>query len=179
MNIEQFKNKLTGGGARANMYRVNGTFPAVAVAQSGINPADHIQFLVSAASIPQVDTGVVTTFFQGRQFVQAGDRNFQPWTITVLNDTGYPLRKAFEAWSNRINSIESNTSRLGLSEYAQQWRVTQLDRQGRDVQTYQFIDCWPSLISDIQLSYEQQNSIETFQVTIQYQYYQIGSGIST
>lgn len=179
MNIEQFKNKLIGGGARANLYRVNGTFPAVAIAQSGINPSDDIQFLVSSTSIPQVEIGVVSTFFQGREFKQAGDRSFAPWSITVLNDTSFPLRKAFEAWSNRINTIESNTSRLGLAEYAQQWRVTQLDRQGRDVQTYQFVDCWPSQITEIPLDYAQQTAIETFQVTLQYQYYQIGSGIST
>jgi hypothetical protein len=179
MNIQEFKNKLTGGGARANLYRVNGTFPAVSVAISGTNPANDIQFLCSAASIPAVTVGTVTTFFQGRPLILAGDRSFAAWTITVLNDTGYPLRKAFEAWSNRINSVETNVSRLGLSEYAQQWQVTQLDRQGRDVQTYQFVDCWPSNISDIALDYGAKDAIETFTVELQYQYYQIGGGVST
>lgn len=179
MNIQDFKNKLTGGGARANLYRVNGTFPAVSVAIAGRNPADDIQFLCSAAAIPAVSIGTVTTFFQGRPLILAGDRSFASWTITVLNDTGYPLRKAFEAWSNRINSVETNTSRLGLGEYAQQWSVTQLDRQGRDVQTYQFIDCWPSAIGEIALDYGTKEAIETFTVELQYQYYQIGGGVST
>lgn len=179
MNIQDFKNKLTGGGARANLYRVNGTFPAVSAAIAGRNPADDIQFLCSAASIPAVTVGTVTTFFQGRPLILAGDRSFAAWTITVLNDTGYPLRKAFEAWSNRINSVETNVSRLGLAEYAQQWSVTQLDRQGRDVQTYQFIDCWPATIGDIPLDYGTKEAIETFTVELQYQYYQIGGGVST
>jgi len=178
MNIQEFKNRLTGGGARANMYRVNGTFPAISVAAAGLNPADDIQFMCSAASIPAVTIGTVTTFFQGRPLILAGDRSFAPWSITVINDTGYPLRKAFEAWSNRINTVETNVSRLGLGLYAQQWSVTQLDRQGRDVQRYSFVDCWPSTISDIQLDYSAKDSIETFTVELQYQYYTI-DGVST
>jgi len=179
MKIDDFKNKLVGGGARANMYRVDGTFPAVSVAISGVNPANHIQFMASAASIPAVTTGTITTMFQGRPLVLAGDRTFQAWQITVLNDTNYPLRKAFEAWSNRINTIESNISKLGLAEYAQDWKVTQLDRAGKDIQTYKFVDCWPSDIASIALSYDQATAIETFNVTLQYQYYQITSGVST
>jgi hypothetical protein len=179
MNIQEFKNKLIGGGARANMFRVDGTFPAISAALANVNPANDIRFLCSAASIPAVTIGTVTTYFQGRPFVLAGDRSFSAWSITVINDTGYPLRKAFEAWSNRINSIETNVSRLGLGEYAQQWRVTQLDRQGRDVQTYRFVDCWPSAISDIALDYGVKDAIETFTVELQYQYYQIAGSIST
>jgi len=178
MNIQEFKNKLTGGGARANMYRVNGTFPAISQDAAGLNPAVDIQFMCSAASIPAVTIGTVTTFFQGRPLILAGDRSFAPWSITVINDTGYPLRKAFEAWSNRINTVETNVSRLGLGLYAQQWSVTQLDRQGRDVQRYSFVDCWPSTISDIQLDYSAKDSIETFTVELQYQYYTI-NGVST
>lgn len=179
MKIDDFKNKLSGGGARSNLYRVDGTFPAVSVAIAGVNPANHIQFMASAASIPAVSIGTITTMFQGRPLVMAGDRTFQAWQITVLNDTNYPLRKAFEAWSNRINTIESNISKKGLSEYAQDWKVTQLDRSGKDIQTYKFVDCWPSDIGAIQLSYDAVQAIETFQVTIQYQYYQITSGVST
>jgi hypothetical protein len=179
MRIDEFKNKLTGGGARANLFRVDGTFPAVAVAQAGVNPALHIQFMARSASIPAVSIAPVTTFFQGRPLVLAGDRTFAPWSIQVINDSSYPLRKAFEAWSNRINTIATNVSRLGLANYAQEWKVTQLDREGRDVQTYKFIDCWPSDIGAIQLDFNTKESIEEFSVTIQYQYYEISSGVST
>lgn len=179
MRIDEFKNKLTGGGARANLFRVNGTFPAVSVAQAGLNPADYIQFMARAASIPAVSIAPITTFFQGRPLVLAGDRSFPAWQIEVINDSGYPLRKAFEAWSNRINTIASNVSRLGLANYAQEWKVTQLDREGRDVQTYKFIDCWPSDIGGIALDFNAKDEIERFTVAIQYQYYEISSGVST
>lgn len=179
MNIQEFKNRLTGGGARSNLYRVNGTFPAVSVAVAGTNPANDIQFLCSAANIPTVSIAEVSVNFQGRVLKLAGDRSFENWEITVLNDSGYPLRKAFEAWHNRINSIETNVGRLGLAEYAQQWQVTQLDRAGRDVQTYRFVDCWPVSIGSIALNYDQQSSIESFTVSLAYQYYEISGGVST
>jgi hypothetical protein len=179
MKIDEFKNKLPGGGARANMFRVDGTFPAISVAQSGVNPALHIRFMAKAASIPNVTVGAVPTYFMGRPLVQAGDRIFEPWGITVINDTNFPLRKAFEAWSNRINSISTNISQLGLGSYAQEWKVTHLARDGSEIQTYRFVDCWPSNIGPIGLDWNQKDAVEEFTVTLQYQYYEISSGIST
>jgi hypothetical protein len=173
MNIQEFKNNLVGGGARSNLFRVNGTFPAAAVAAAGINPSASIQFMCRAAQIPEATLGVVEVPFQGRIFKLAGDRSFQPWAITVYNDTNFSLRKAFEAWHNQINKIESNIGRVSPAEYFQQWTVTQIDRAGKDVQTYTFVDCWPSAVQAIELNYEQTTTIEQFTVELQYQYYQI------
>jgi hypothetical protein len=176
MNIHNFKNALIGGGARANLFRVNGTFPAAAVGAASIagggNPSNQIQFLCSAAQLPQFSIDNVNIPFQGRQLKLPGDRSFAEWTITVLNDNNFALRNAFEKWQDVINRIESNVSRNSLSEYAQQWSVTQLDRTQKDVKTYTFIDCWPSVVSAIDLSMEPATSVESFQVTLQYQYYQ-------
>lgn len=173
MRIDNFKNALAGGGARNNLFRVGGTFPAAAVAVAGLNPSNQIQFLCSAASLPQIDINPVNVAFQGRPLKLAGDRTFANWTITVLNDTDFALRNAFEKWSDVINRVESNISRNGLGEYAQTWSVTQLDRTGADIKSYKFIDCWPSNISAIDLSFEPTISIESFNVTLEYQYYQM------
>lgn len=173
MNISNFKNVLSGSGARANLFRVNGTFPAAAVAAAGLNPANEIQFLCRAASIPQVELGVVQVPFQGRILKLAGDRSFQSWNITVYNDTNFALRNAFEKWHDIMNRVESNIGTNSLSRYSQQWSVTQIDREGRDVKTYTFVDCWPSSVSDIGLDFSQTTAIEQFNVQIEYQYYQM------
>lgn len=173
MNIQNFKNVLTGGGARANLFRVNGTFPAASVAAAGINPANAIQFLCRAASLPQVRLSPIRVPFRGRQLKVAGDRDFGEWRITVFNDNNFALRNAFEKWSDIINRVESNVGRNGLSEYTNQWSVTQIDRAGNDIKSYAFVDCWPSDISDIQLNMDPATTIEQFDVTIQYQYYQM------
>ncbi len=173
MNIQNFKNAFSGGGARPNLFRVNGTFPAAAVAVAGLNPSDQIQFLCSAAQLPLVRVGVVVIPFQGRQLKVAGDREFADWTITVLNDNSFSLRNAFEKWSDVINKVESNTGRNSLGEYAQQWSVTQLDRNGKDIKKYTFIDCWPSEVNAIDVNFDPATTIEQFNVTLQYQYYQM------
>ena len=119
-----------------------------------------------------IDITPVTVNFQGRPLRLAGDRTFSPWTITVLNDTDFSLSNAFEKWSDIINRIESNVSRNGLAEYAQTWTVTQLSRSGEDIKSYKFVDCWPSNVSAIDLSFEPATSIEQFTVQLEYQYYQ-------
>ena len=173
MNITTFKNELTGGGARANLFRVQGTFPAASVAAAGLNPANQIQFLCRAASLPKIELGVVPVAFQGRLLKLAGDRSFSKWSITVYNDNNFGLRNAFEKWSDVINRVESNVSRNGLAEYAQTWSVTQLSRDGKDLKTYKFVDCWPSSVSDIPLSFDQQTTIEQFVVDREFQYYEM------
>lgn len=173
MNISQFKNSLSGGGARPNLYRVTGTFPAAAVAAAGLNPSNQIQFLARAASIPAVKIGVAEAPFQGRKLKLAGDRTFDSWQITVINDTNFALRNAFEKWHDVVNRVETNIGRNGLSTYAQQWYVTQIDREGRDIKTYTFIDCWPSEVTAIELAMDNNNTIEEFGVTLEYQYYQM------
>jgi len=177
--INQFKNQLSGGGARANLFRCNGVFPAAAVAAAGLNPAQSIQFLCRAASIPSINLNPITVNFLGRPMKLAGEREFPQWTITVLNDTNFALRNAFEKWSDVINNIESHKGRGSLAEYAQQWQVTQLDRSGKDLKVYTFIDCWPSEISSIDLNFDPATAVEEFTVTLQYQYYQSSGGVSS
>lgn len=177
--INQFKSALIGGGARGNLFRVNGTWPAAAVAAAGLNPANQIQFLCKAAQIPPVTLNPITVNFQGRPMKLPGERDFPQWTITVLNDTSFSLRNAFEKWSDIIDSIESHRGRGSLGEFAQQWQVTQLDRTGKDIKTYTFIDCWPSEISNIDLNFDPATAVEEFNVTMQYQYYKSSGGVSS
>lgn len=166
-----FKNELGFGGARRNLFRVDGIFPGESVAAAGLNPSNKIRFLVRAASLPEANLGVCTVPFQGRYLKLAGDRAFAPWSITVYNDNDFSLRNAFERWSDIMNRIESNVGRNGLASYAFDWTVTQIDREGRDVKKYSFVDCWPSVVSSIDLDQTPATEIETFQVTLQYQYY--------
>jgi hypothetical protein len=36
--------------------------------------------------------------FRGRTFKVAGDRSIDVWTVTVINDEDFKLRRSFEAW---------------------------------------------------------------------------------
>lgn len=172
MRIDQFIASLPEGGARPNLFRVEGTFPSAVGANSA---TQLLQFHCKGASIPPSTLGTIQIPFRGRFAKIAGDRVFDPWNITIINEAGYPLRNAFEKWSEFINNNLTNIGTGGtghrFAAYKQRWLVTQLGRNGEDMETYILHDCWPSLIAPITLSFDANNVIEEFDVTLEYQYF--------
>ena len=74
-SIDQFKAQLLGGGPRANRFRVF-------IPRSG----NKIEFLCQSAQIPAAQVGVVEQQFRGSVLKLAGDRTFEPWNVTIIND---------------------------------------------------------------------------------------------
>lgn len=172
MRIDQFIANLSEGGARPNLFRVEGQFPA----SIGENTSSQLlQFHCKASSIPPSTLGTIQLPFRGRYAKLAGDRVFDPWNITIINEAGFPLRNAFEKWSESINGNLTNVGLGGTGHrfiaYKQRWLVTQLDRNGLDMETYILHDCWPQNIGPISLSFDTTNTIEEFDVTLEYQYF--------
>lgn len=165
MSIDGFKGALRDGGARPNLFEVSGAFGGI------LSPNPEItSFLIKAAQLPASTLGQIPVQYRGRTLKLAGDREFEPWTITVINTNDFTIRRAFESWSNAINEHASNNSALNL-DYMQQWDVTQLNRDGSPATKYKLIDCYPSNISPIELSHDSGNAIEEFTVTLEYQYW--------
>ena len=105
--ISDFKSKLTGGGARPNLFEVELAFPdAVAINNDVLQKA---RFLVKAAALPASTIAPVEIPFRGRILKVAGDRTFETWTITVINDTDFVIRSAMEKWMNVINKLDDAT----------------------------------------------------------------------
>ena len=104
-NINEFKSRLKGGGARANQFKVTLPFPSYA---GGTDETGDLSFLCTATGIPGSDITATTVMFRGRELKMAGDsRTFGDWTISVLNDTDFKLYRAFEKWMNAINNLSS------------------------------------------------------------------------
>ena len=82
---------------------------------------------VSSISIP----------FRGRQLKVAGDRTFDEWTITVINDEDFKLRTAFETWMNGINKLSDGSGATNPNSYMGNATVNQL---GRGYQAGRFSD---------------------------------------
>ena len=103
--ITDFKSKLTGGGARSNLFEVELAFPK-AVQVDGLNDIlQKARFLVKTAALPASNIAPIEVPFRGRVLKIAGDRTFDTWSITVLNDTDFSIRSAFEKWMNFINKV--------------------------------------------------------------------------
>ena len=168
-NINDFKSRLRGGGARANQFKVTLPFPGYAAV--GGETSD-LAFLCKGTSIPGQTLGVAPVNFRGRILNLAGDRTFEPWTITVLNDTDFKLYRAFERWMNGINNMTDNEGIANPADYQVDGFVDQLDRNGTTLKSYTYRGLYPETLASIPLSYGTNDAIETFDVTFRYQYFE-------
>ena len=171
--ISNFKSKLTGGGARANLFEVVLTFPDVAQPDSAV--LDKARFLVKGANLPASNVAQIEVPFRGRVLKIAGDRTFDSWTVTVINDTDFAIRSAFEKWMNTINRLSDNTGLTNPADYQADAYVYQLDRDGSTLRSYRFYDTFPTQVGPIELSYDAQG-IQEFTVELQVQYWEAIKG---
>lgn len=168
-NISDFKAQLTGGGARANQFRVELTFPSYVTL--GVVAGQQAQFLCKSAQLPASTVENFGVQYRGRAVNFAGERSFAPWTIQVYNDTNFNIRNAMEQWSNGIQNLTGTNGLTNPRDYQVDLQVHQLDRNGAIVKTYKFVDAYPTEIGTIELDYDTVNTIETFPVTFQYNYW--------
>lgn len=198
--ISDFKSKLAGGGARPNLFEVNiPTFPVAATnagaswATGSGGEAEAFNFLCKSAALPASNIAPIDVPFRGRILKVAGDRTFDTWTVTIINDENFSLRTSFELWMNAISKLDNNTGATNPTSYMANAVVHQLGRgydQGREsntnspsgggtgatpLRTYLFYDIFPTNISQIDLSYDSSDTIEEYTVEFQVQYWTAGS----
>ena len=173
--ISGFKSKLAGGGTRPNLFEVEIAFPNPIAIESDVE--EKSRFLVKAAAVPASNITPIDVNFRGRILKIAGDRTFDTWTITVLNDVDFSIRSAFEKWMNFINKMSDATGAQDPAEYQPDAYVRQLDRDGSTLRTYKFHDVFPTNISQIDLSYETVDAIEEFTVEMQVQWWEALKGV--
>ena len=172
--ISDFKSKLVGGGARPNLFEVVLTFPDTLIIPQ--DTLDNGRFLVKGAALPSSTINPIEIPFRGRMLKIAGDRTFDTWTITVLNDTTFALRSAFEQWMDYINHLEDGTGTTNPTDYQRSAVVHQLDRTGKVLRSYNFVDIFPTNMSTIDLNYETTDAIEEFTVEMQVHYWEAYQG---
>ena len=171
--ITDFKSKLTGGGARANLFEVVLNFPDAA--QPDSDTLEKARFLVKGANMPASNIQQIEVPFRGRVLKIAGDRTFDSWTVTVINDTDFAIRSAMERWMNVINRVSDNTGLTDPATYQADAYVMQLDRDGSVLRTYRFYDVFPTQVSPIDLGYDAQG-IQEFTVELQVQWWEATKG---
>ena len=175
--ISDFKSKLTGGGARPNLFEVELAFPEAVSVDNGV--LEKSRFLVKAAALPASTIAPIEIPFRGRILKVAGDRTFETWTITVINDVDFSIRSAFEKWMNTINKMTDATGLTDPTLYKKDAIVKQLDRDGSVLRSYKFWDIFPTNISTIDLSYETTDTIQEFTVELQVHYWEAFRGTAS
>ncbi len=167
LGVDDFKAKLTGGGARPNLFKATINFPAYAGGDS-----EFTSFMVKGAGLPSSTIANIDVPFRGRQLKIAGDRTFEPWTITIINDSEMKVRNAFETWMNGINEHVNNTGLQNPTDYQADMIVEQLGKDGSVTKEYKIRGAFPTNVSQIELSYDTNDQIEEFTVEINYQYWE-------
>jgi len=182
--LSDFKSKLSGGGARPNLFEVS--IPAFPTMVGSTWPNEDFNFLCKAAQLPASTVASVPVAFRGRELKVAGERTFDPWTVTIINDEDFGLRTSFEQWMNKLSKLNDATGVTNPTSYMVNAFVKQLGRgstahvptntggESSILRTYQFYDIWPSNVSAIELSYDTTNTVEEFTVEFQVQYFTVG-----
>jgi len=189
--LSQFKSKLIGGGTRPNLFEVSiPTFPsAISEAWSAGDDSENgiFKFLCKATALPASNLGSIEIPFRGRTLKVAGDRTFDDWTVTIINDEDFKLRTAFERWSNVMSRLDDATGVTNPSSYMTDGYVQQLGRgataatgtasegESSILRSYKFFDVFPITVGEIALSYDTTDTLEEFDVTFRYQYFTIGN----
>jgi len=186
--LSAFKSRLSGGGARPNLFEVSiASFPSSIQDAWNADENESFKFLCKSATLPASNVANVDVPFRGRILKVAGDRTFDPWTVTVINDEDFKVRTAFEKWANVMSKLDDATGVSNPGSYMTDAEVSQLGRgaslnattndggQSEVLRTYRFYDIFPTAITEIALSYDTGDTVETFDVTFQIQYFTIGA----
>lgn len=192
--ISSFKGGFNGG-TRANRFLVNIPFPSTATPPGGTpppTPVSDFTFHCVAATLPASELGVIKVPYRGRMAYYAGDRDYKPWTVTILDDSGnrnYWLE--FQKWANKLNSHELNTTANpaypsgGANPLLQDLTFTQLHSPAtsgsgvaagfEDLKKITLHHAWPSEIGEITLDMAEGGSLISYSVTFVYNYLKINS----
>lgn len=166
-NVDQFKTALVGGGYRPNQFAVVMTFPSYVT----VGAAATLQsaFLIQTAALPESEMGVATVQYRGRAVHFAGDRVFNPWNITVLNDSTFVMRNAFEQWMNGMGGLTTSNGKTNPGEYQTDMQIVALDRNNFPLKSYTLQGAFPFAVSDVPLAMGDNDTISSFTVGIRYQ----------
>lgn len=172
-NIQDFKSNLKYGGARTSLFSVQITNPANTIADL------QTPFFIKAASLPGININPLSVSYFGRPIKLAGNREFEDWNVTVINDEDFKIRNAMEQWSNSINGFETNVRKFPTSEHSQYKStatITQFSQTGSALRTYKFIGIFPTNIAAIEMDWENE-SVQNFGVTFSIDYWVVDSSI--
>mgnify|MGYP003952133219 CR=1 FL=1 len=173
-NVSTFLQKVSQG-VRPNMFQVDIQFP-----DSTGGDSELAGFMCKSANLPATNVGVIEVPFRGRTVKIAGDRTFDNWSATFINDKDFKARSYFEKWLNEINTHQDNTAPIiDPTEYGRTVIIKQLEKDdsnaGDELRSYKLWYAFPTSASAIDLAYDSNDQIEEFTIEFQYSYWTVGA----
>ena len=177
-NVSSFLTQVKQG-VRPNMFQVDITFPGTVEADQTL-----VSYMCKSAALPASNIGVIEVPFRGRTVKIAGDRTFDNWSATFINDKEMKSRSYFEQWLNQINTHKANTGAIqDPTTYGRSVVIRQLEKDnspaGSELRSYKLWYAFPISTSAIDLAYDSNDQIEEFSVEFQYSYWTVGDDSDT
>ena len=168
--IDDFKANVAADFARPNLFQVDLNFPTGIINNSSL--IELGKFTVRAANLPSSQIGVIEVPFRGHKLKVAGDRTFEDWTVSIINDVNFTTRTAVEAWMESIQELDSGVGATDLDYLVSRATVSQLNRDDSILATYELYNMYPSTLNQIDLSFDTADEIQTFDVTFSYSHWE-------
>ena len=172
-SISQFAKHLNAS-ARPNQFQVQIIFPQNI--DNALDANRAATCLTCQGSIPQSTIEDIQIMFRGKQYHEAGERTYSPWTCQIYNSSDFMVRKALEQWSHSILAAESTAGEDVPTLYKKSVEIKHLDRNGHVLRTYILHDAYPQEVGEISLGFDQGNTVEQFSCTFVYDYFTIVDG---
>jgi len=174
-NISEIRSQLQFGGARPALFQVQITNPVNGAADL------KVPFMVQAAALPASTVAAFDVPYFGRKLKVAGDRTFEDWTVTVINDEDFLIRNAMEQWMHSINTHETNVREFASASplfYKTDAQITQFSKTGVPLREYTFRGMFPNNVAAITVDWNTTDTIETFDVTFSFDYWEVTGGVT-
>jgi hypothetical protein len=180
-NVNDFRQQISGDGARPNLFEVRMNIPGFAKSQGRVD--EKFRFMCNTAQLPGTTLGVAPVFYFGREIKLAGNRTYPEWTVNVINDEDFVIRNSMERWIAAINdpveNIRNPVASIVDGGYGVDASVVQYGKRGERIKTYDFYGMFPIDISPIEVSWAANDQIEEFSITFAFQYWTTPDADST
>ena len=192
-NLNAIRRALVGGGQRTNLVDIQITLPTGAdfILDGFNNPLETFDntmlILCKAGSIPASSLGEIQVPYMGRKVKVPGDRTFETWDTTVMNDENFSIRHALERWSEAIEPHQGSVvaqggdrrlvagagaaSDTGLGSAKGIGLVRTYKHGGEPSAIYRFDGLWPMTIAAMDMDWDTTDTIQEYQVTWNYDWW--------
>ena len=143
-SIGEFRGKaLDKAGARANLFDVT-ISGSIAAGFLGTGLSEFV-FACKAAAIPAQTIGVVEVPYFGRVVKVPGNKTFDNWSVTIINDEGFTIRSGMEKWIAAMGTHVGNINTTTNANLYGQGVVIQYPKTGGTtaLAQYNFVNILP------------------------------------
>ena len=172
--VSAFKVTLLDGGQRPSLFTMQLVFPESV--DVGGRAGETSRFHIKMAEIPPAIMNPIIVKFGGREVKYATTRQYQPITVTIINDEQFTVRKGLQDWFDQMNDPKLNTTTryaniagAGVDSYASRASIVQYSKAGNISKIYTLNDLFPTNIGAIQLSWDNESAIGEYTCEFQYQ----------